>query len=176
METRTINYKSYVIHTENGTEHGVFFRGPIQKVSYDAYYDARKTQNAWDYSAKLKNPIRKILEILLGNKHIVDNIAKWEEEMDWAGFTANKLCVPVYFKRDYRTLTAHAQDPSLNIQTVKSHGYESQYELCSGGCVVEKTIIKTKAGKSIRVKIHEKYQYTYEHLFREMADSQQVQT
>lgn len=70
MENRVVNYKGYIISTEEGTEKGLFFRNPLQEVSFDAYYDKPK-MSAWKYLHDIKNPFRRVFEILIGNGNIV---------------------------------------------------------------------------------------------------------
>ena len=172
MENKTVNYKNYVIDTESGTERGIFFRNPIQKVNFDAYYD-KPTLSAWKYADDIKNPLRRLYEIILGNSSIVNNIEKWKEEMNWAGFSANILCCPIYFKRDYRKLKAVSVG-SDNIQMIESYGYEGEWNDCAGYCDVEKTIIALKNGKKIRKKRNESYHYTYEHIVEKIIDGEVV--
>lgn len=145
MDNRVVNYKGYIINTEEGTEKGLFFRSPIQKVRFDAYYD-RPKMSAWKYLHDIKNPLRRIFEILIGNGIIVKNIKEWSKESDWGGFTGNILCCPIYFKREYRRLNA-VSSGSDDIQKINSYGYESEFETCSGNCNMEKTVIKMKNGK-----------------------------
>lgn len=169
METRIVNYKGYVISTEEGKENGLFFRNPFQKVSFDAYYD-ESVLSAWKYLKDIKNPIRRLYEILIGNGNIVKNIEKWSKDCDWGGFNANILCFPIYFKREYRKLVAHSCEGG-NIQKIASYGYESEFNMCSGECDMEKTVIHLKNGKTIRIKRKEQYHFTYEHIVKEIIDT-----
>lgn len=172
METKVVNYKDYVINTESGVESGIFFRSPIQRIEYDAYdYDCE--QSAWRYLHLLENPIRKLFEIALGNLCVVKHIEKWADECDWGGVTVNKLCIPIYFKREYRKLHAISQGDN-NIKEIFSYGYESPFELCAGGCDKELTKIIFKSGKSIKIKKVSSYNYTYEHIIKEIIDSGNV--
>jgi hypothetical protein len=143
IETNVKNYKDFVISTEKGTEKGIFFRSPIQKVYFDAYYD-EDTFSAWEYKTRIKNPLVKFIEILKGNKHIVHNINQWADEDNWAGFDANILRSPIYFWREYRKLTAESASPDTNIKSINSYGFESQYNTCGGSCKIEKTIFTEK--------------------------------
>ena len=91
---RATVYKNHLITVEEGIQFGIFFRNPIQKVSFDAYYCDIPRISAWTYKNKLKNPIRRLYEIIIGNKNIVDNIEEWSQSIDWAGFNANVLMSP----------------------------------------------------------------------------------
>lgn len=169
MKNRVINYKGYVISTEEGTEKGLFFRSPLQKVSFDAYYDEPK-MSAWKYLHDIKNPFRRFFEILIGNGNITKNIKEWSNDADWGGFTGNILCCPIYCKREYRRLNA-VSSGSDDIQEINSYGYEGEFEICNGHCNIEKTVIKMKNGKKIRIKRGESYHFTYEHLVKEIIDT-----
>lgn len=170
METRIENHNSYVIHTEEGVEHGLFFRNPIQKVDYITYCED-KPQSAWVFLDRLKSSCRRLFERLIGNGEIVKHGKEWADQCDFAGFYANKLCCPIYFKRSYRSLVAFSQDPDDNIQKVKSRGYESEYETCAGGCVIERTTIRLKNGKRIKSVSRQSYRYTYRHIVEKMLDT-----
>lgn len=168
-ETHVANHNSYVITTNEGTEKGLFFRSPIQKVTFDAYYD-RPRFSAWKYLDQIKNPIKRIYEYLLGNRRIVKNINKWPEDWNWGGFNANILCSPIYFKREYRTLSVSSTDPNTNIQSIESYGYESEFNFCAGDCKLEKTIITLKTGKRLKFKKTEQYHFTYKHIIERILD------
>lgn len=105
MGTRVVNYKGYVIRSEEGEEKGLFWRNPLQKVGYDAYYPEAMF-SAWDYLDKIKKPLYRFFQIVLGNRKVLKNIEEWSNSCDWGGFNANILCSPIYFKRNYRKLTA----------------------------------------------------------------------
>lgn len=169
MKNRVINYKGYVISTEEGTEKGLFFRKPLQKVSFDAYYDEPK-MSAWKYLHDIKNPFRRFFEILIGNGNIIKNIKEWSNDADWGGFTGNILCCPIYYEREYRRLNA-VSSGDYNIQEINSYGYEGEFEICAGHCDMEKTVIKMKNGKKIKIKRGESYHFTYEHLVKNIIDT-----
>ena len=174
METRTTKYKNFVIDTETGIERGLFFRKPIQKVTFDATFDVfydEPSLNAWKYADDIKRPIRRLYEVILGNSSIINNIEKWKEDINWGGFSANILCCPIYFKREYRKLKALSVNED-NIQSIVSYGYEGEYNDCAGNCVVEKTIIILKNGKRIKKKIRGSYKYTYERMVKEIIDEE----
>lgn len=170
----TRNYSHCVITSEEGTDYGVFFRSPIQKKHYDTYIFDKKSTSAWEYMAKIKNKLRYFYEFAIGNGNILRNINEWSEYDNWAGFDANYLCFPIYFKREYRYLHAQATDPELNIQDVKSYGYEGEFNYCSGACKVEYTTIKLKTGKKIRFKSFESYKYTYSHIVSKIMEGNVV--
>lgn len=169
MKNRVINYKGYVISTEEGTERGIFFRNPLQKVEFDAYCD-EPILSAWKYLDDIKNPIRRIYEILIGNSEVVRNVNKWSKDMNWAGFSANIICFPIYFKREYRKLRAVSGNKT-NIQEIVSYGYESEFNMCGGHCDVEYTTMKLRNGKVMKFKRNEQYHFTYEHKVKEIIDT-----
>lgn len=169
MENKVENYKGYVISTEEGTERGLFFRNPLQRVNFDAYYDEPK-MSAWKYLSNIKNPIRRTFEILIGNGNIVKNISEWSNDANWGGFTGNILCFPIYFKRVYRRLKA-VSSGNDDIQEINSYGYESEYEICNGHCDREKSVIELKNGKKIKIKRNGSYHFTYGHLVKEIIDT-----
>lgn len=171
METVVKNHNSYVIHTEEGVERGLFFRSPIQKVEYTDYC-VDGSQSAWAFLDRLKSPLRRLVERIIGNGKIVKHGKEWAGQYNFGCFLANKLCFPVYFKRVYRSLVALSQNPDDNIQEVRAKGYESEYNVCSGCCVIERTTIRTKSGKKIKAVIREKYHYTYRHIVEKMLDTQ----
>lgn len=162
-------HNDYIITSTEGTERGLFFRSPIQNVQFDVdYYGPRLS--AWDYQHKIKNPIRRFYEILIGNRKIVKNIDAWADDFNFAGFNANILCFPIYFKREYRQLSVYSCDNTTDIQSIYSHGYESEFNFCSGECVVEKTTIKLKNGKQLKFKKFEQYHFTYTHIIKRVLD------
>ena len=173
MTNRVINYKEYVISAEEGEENGIFFRTPLQKVFFDAYYG--EPISAWKYLNDIKNPIRRLYEILIGNGDIVKNIQKWSANINWGGFDGHIICSPIYFKRKYRKLTAHSCTNN-NISKIKSYGYEGKFNAVAGACHVEKTVIHLSNGKTIKLKRKGKYYFTYTHIVEEIIDTGAVQS
>lgn len=172
MEIRTTIHNNHVITAEEGTQFGIFFRSPIQKISFEAYYnDIMEKISAWRYKEKIKNPIRRLYEILIGNKNIVDHIEEWAQSMDWGGFDANVIMSPIYFSREYRRLKAVSSSPDDVIQKVVSYGYEGPYNYCSGSCHIERTRIYLRNGQRIRLKMKDYYHYTYTHIVEKMISS-----
>jgi len=167
------NYKHFVINTEEGVERGVFFRNPIQKITFDIWAEKRLF-NANYYLRKVKNPFFRFFEKMKGYSYIINNIEKWSENDDWAGFLANILCFPVYFERRYRKLTAESTSEDTNIQSIQSYGYESQYNTCNGNCILEKTIFKLKNNKKIKIKTYENYNFTYRFKIQRIIDSDNI--
>lgn len=177
MEIKVEEYKDYIIATQEGVQKGIFFRSPLQRVSFDAYGDVPDVISAWKYLRDIKNPIRRFYEILIGNREIVSTIHQMAERCDWGGFDANILCSPIYFKREYRKLSAYSCIDS-NIKRIESYGYEGIYNICAGECKVERTkvyIVKRFAFFSntriIRLKKFNQYYYTYAHIAKEVIDS-----
>ena len=168
MENRIVDYKGFVITTEEGTEKGIFFRSPLQQVHFDAY-GHNAMFPAYKYAQDIQNPIRRLYEILIGNGDIVKNIDSWLQELDFGGCTGNILCFPIYFKREYRKLTAYSCDSS-NIKEIKSYGYESEFCECAGECYSEKTVIRLKTGKNIKIKRKDTFYFTYIHIIKDIID------
>lgn len=168
IENRTINYKGYVISTEEGIEKGVFFRNPLQKIRFDVYYDDPK-MSGWKYLHNINNPFRRFFEILIGNGNIVKNVKEWSNDVEWEGFTGNILCCPIYFKRKYKKLNA-VSGGSDDIQEINSYGYESIFEKCVGSCDKENTTIKMNSGKKIKIK-RRSYHFTCEYIIEKIIDT-----
>ena len=163
-------YKGYVITTDEKTEKGIFFRSPIQKAEFDDY--GNHPRNAWKYVDGIKNPLRRFYEILIGNGKIVKNINKWANELDFGGFRGNILCSPIYFKREYRKLTA-ISCRNHDICEIKSYGYESEFNNCAGACHMERTTIRLKHGRTVRYRKKKHFHYTYEHIVKKIIDSEE---
>ena len=170
MKIAVKNYKNYIIHSEDGNQKGIFFRSPLQKVYFDTYNCGDYRFSAYRYSRNLTF-IRIIYEYLIGNGYIVKNIFKWIDEIEFGGFYGNILCSPIYFNRNYRKLTAHSSSDSDNIQSIKAYGYESQFNECAGKCTVERTKIRLKNGKTVRIKIRDEYHNTYSHIIEGIINS-----
>lgn len=164
MITKEISSRNGILFkSESGVQHGIFFRNPLQKIYHDASY-ANEKVNAWTYVRRLSRfPFMRAYERLIGNKVIVDNIYDWTDDSDFAGFYANRLMFPIYFKRHFRSLiSTSATDP--NIETVISYGYERPYNICSGDCDKEITTFIYRDGHRDRVVRRDSYYYTYEHV------------
>lgn len=171
MNNDTINYGNYVIQTQEGVEHGIFFRSPIQEVFFDPYDLNDNNKYTKNYLRNIKNPIRRFYEILIGNKDVVNNIETWCGQIGFMGCQIKIFCAPIYFKREYRKLTALSTSASDNISSIISYGYESEYNWCSGDCAIEKTIIKLKTGRKLWIKRTERYHYTYRHIIEDIIDT-----
>jgi hypothetical protein len=170
-ECKFESYKTYVIYTEEGIEKGIFFRNPLQRVSFDINIENKK-QSVWKYIKDIQNSFRKFYEILLGNKAILDNLDEWSADDDWCGFKANILCFPIYFKRSYRKLSARSQSNDDNIKLIESYGYESEFNICLGNCEKEITKIKLKDGSITKINQNEHFKYTYLHIIKEIIDGE----
>ena len=168
VSTEISEHNNYVIATEEGLEKGIFFRSPIQKVVFDGYGNGKFSP--YDFIDKIKNPIRRFYEILIGNGKIVKDIPNIIDRIDFGGFRGNILCSPIYFKREYRKLTAESCN-NQNIKKIESYGYESEWCICAGECAVEKTTLHLRSGKKIRIKRHNTYQYTYAHVIKKKIDN-----
>lgn len=161
-------FKGFSIITEEGIQYGIFFRSPIQKVEFDAYYADIPETSAYIFQKKIKNPIRRAYEILIGNYEPVKNISKWLDVEDFAGFVGNKLMSPIYFKRNYRRLIATNEKSNNAINKVESYGYEGPYNRCSGACHIERTKITLRNGTIMKKVTKKQYHYTYEHIVEGM--------
>lgn len=175
METDVINYKGYTIYTEEGTEKGIFFRWPIQKVDFDAYYGHAKF-SVGKFARNIKNPIRRLYEIMIGNGNAVKNIDNWLCDLDFGGFLGNIMCSPIYFKREYRKLSATPNSENANFKSIESYGYEGPFNECGGVCALEKTIFKIANGKTIKSKRKTSYYYTYAHVIKNVINNNQINT
>lgn len=162
-ETYITNHKDYTITTSDILKKGIFFRNPVQPITKDTYAED-EFYSAWAYLNKLRgSKVFRIVNILLGNKRVVDNIEEWSKHDNWGGCTVNILASPIYFSRQERTLTAICLNPDCNIQKIESHGYESQYNIINGNCDIEKTTITLKNGKKLHMTRHDTYHFTYEY-------------
>lgn len=164
-------YKDYAIVTTEGAQRNIFFRSPMQKIELDAYYPERDDISAWVYLDEINSSkIRRIYEQIIGNKNVVNNINEWSERLSWGGCTINRLVPPIYFHRFFRKLTATCLNKDKNIQAIESYGYESEWNICSGACAIEKTTITLKNGKKIHLINKDYYKFTYEHVVKEFID------
>ena len=159
-------YKDYTIITEEGVQKGIFFRSPFQMAFFDAYYGDMPF-DAYTYAKKIKNPIRRFYEILIGNKNIVKSIGRLLDNIDWAGFDARIVVCPIYFKRRYRRLRAYTPNKDMTVREIKSYGYEFGFELAAGDCHIEKTKIYIRDGNVITTTKKDQYHYTYRHVVKE---------
>lgn len=160
-------HNAYTIITRNYTEYGIFFRSPIQKVYYDTY-NPNQTLSAYQFANRaVKSNLFAFYQILIGNGKILKQLPDMVDMVDWAGFRANRLCFPIYFSRNCRSLRCILNDPEKmenNILSISSYGFEDQWETVNGGCKVERTKIKLKSGKTIRYKREVSYHFTFAHI------------
>ena len=172
--TETYNNGKYAISTQSGIEHGIFFRNPIQKVYFDLYFyyedNPFSVYSGPDYIERLENPLRRLYEILIGNKEVINNIEDYLKDENCSGFKANILCSPIYFKRAYRATKVISCDTSNIVKGIYSYGYESEFETVAGGCEVEETKITLRNAKSIKYRMTKKYHYTYSHVMKNLLD------
>ena len=174
-ETRLIDYKSFVITViEDDVQKGLFFRNPIQKIFFDAcgYSDSQSAQR---YAKKVKNPIRRIYEILIGNGKIIKNIDSYFDDIEFGGFDANIICPPIYFKRKYRKLHAINTDNTCNIKEIKAFGYENPFNFFHGKCEKEVTTIITSNNKKMKLKERKgEYKFTYAYEIKNLIDKHSI--
>lgn len=160
---------NYTIHTEEGIERGLFFRCPIQKIHYD---HCSEKYSPHIFQSKLKNPVFRFFQSVIGNKKVVDNVDSWMNEFDFCGFKANIMCSPVYFNRKYQRLVAYTNGRS-EVHSIVSFGYEGQYNICDGKCDCEKTTIYLKNKHTIKERRKGEYHYTYQHISEKILEKKE---
>jgi len=168
-----------VIYTNEIKKRGIFFRSPIQKVSFHEDFDDTYPFEVYHYIDSYKKSVfRRFYERLIGNGKIIKNGEKWSKEENFYGFSANILVFPIYFWRKERILEAVSYDDTL-IKKVKSHGYESRYNDCSGACTIEKTTVYLKDGLRKGKKIHickkGEYHFTYSHITEKIFETNEIE-
>lgn len=164
-------FKGFSIIAEEGVHYGIFFRNPIQKVEFDAYYCDIPQTSAYVFCNKIQNPIRRLYEILIGNGNAVKNIGTWLDQLDFGGFKGNKLMSPIYFKRRYRKLIATKEKYDNAIHKIESYGYDAPYNSCSGACHIERTRITLRNKKVMKRVTTGRYHYTYNHIIKDMIEN-----
>ena len=175
MQNKTVN--GWTIKSTESVEKGIFFRCPIQEVFYDAYFDEKDVNfSAWMYVNKIKNPLHRCYERLIGNKRAVQEVANWLKQDDFCGFYANVLCCPIYFRRRCRKLTAeNITDDQSPYAKIQSKGYESPYNHVAGYCEKEKTIFTTKQNKRLKPILERgEYKYTYSFIIEKVLKGEAV--
>lgn len=167
VETKKTEY--YESIEMRGAEKGIFLRSPLKKIEFcDGFdWEDKSKQDVYTYSNKIQNPVRRLYEICIGNGTIVKELNEWMKDCDFAGFTGNIICCPIYFKREFRELHLKSNTDSM-IKEIISKGYENEFELCNGGCEKEKTLIKFNNKRKSKFTTKEHYQYTYSHICEEL--------
>lgn len=122
--------------------------------------------NVWNYLDRTKNPIWCFFQILIGNYTIIRHLKEWIKEDDFAGFTANTICSPIYFKRKSRCIEAISNSDDTKIDNIISYGYEDEFINISGQCIKEKTTITFKNSEKITMINKDEYEYTYIHIIK----------
>ena len=168
------NIDNYVIHVKEYIQHGVFFRSPIKKVSYSDNWYGTSHYPAFNYIKKLKNPVFRLFQHLIGNTDIVNNAEEWSKDHSFAGFKANALMSPLYFKRPCRSLDGYAQSSDDNIQEIHSFGFGMPYEDLSGGCELERTTFKLKSRHCIKERKRGSYYFTYAHVIESVIENNKI--
>ena len=158
---------NYTVHTSEGTEYGVFFRSPIQKVMFSDMCNEDKF-NCWTYINKLKSRWFRLGQKLLGNGHIVNSVKDHANSYDFAGFNANILTSIVYFKRDFRKALVESSNSNTPILKIKSEGFASPYNVVSGYCEKETTIFTFRNGKKQKEIRRSTYHNTYFYILRDL--------
>lgn len=170
-------YKGFAISTSEGQQKGIFFRRPILAISVGVYdgNPCGVTIESFIRSVK-KNKFNSFIQrSILKNGNVIDHLNEWMEDMSFAGVKINIFCSPIYFKRDFRKLSAvYVGEEDTLIDKIDSFGYESEFNNCSGKCDTEHTIIHFKSGKSIKEKRNGEYHFTYRHIIKDMIDEQYV--
>lgn len=159
-ETQTTYYSDFKITSEKGIEHGLFFRDPLSKKILVVNYKNCDT-DAFQYIAKIKNPLFRLAQYLLGNRQVILNIEYMQSDETY--FTnINILRSPVYFKRNYRRTEAINRNENGCISSIISHGICN--EDCEATCVKEKTITTFFNGRA-EVCILRNRAHCFTHLF-----------
>lgn len=174
MRMKRITFKSsidvvnnYIVYTSEGTEYGVFFRSPIQKVMFSDMCNEDKF-NCWTYINKLKSRWFRLRQKLLGNGDIVNSVKDHANSYDFAGFNANILTSIVYFKRDFREASVESFGSNTPILKIKSEGFENPYNAVSGHCEKETTIFTFWNDKKQKETRKGQYYNTYFHIVRDL--------
>ena len=165
--------ENVTIEHAEGIETGLFFRKPIQRVQIttDSYGNESRSgyhHSVYIYMKRCKNPIRKLYEYILGNKESIRQIILNQDDISFYGVKVNVLCSPIYFSRRFRSLKAISENPRSLVFGVESKGYESNFNLVSGACVVEKSTIDYADGHAEKQVSKGKYDLTYPYSVKEM--------
>lgn len=158
--------EGFIITTNTGVARGLFFRLPVQTLDLEYWIKGKRSLTR--YTEVIKNPTRRIFEILIGNGSVIKNINKWEEEQDFGGVRIRTLCLPFYFKRNFRQLKAISTNKNSAIERIISYGYDDEFVYVSGECIKEKTKIIPRSGKIWNVVRKDTYQYTYRNMVKQI--------
>lgn len=145
-----------------GTEYGIFFRNPIQKVYKDNFlgecYNWKKTA------------IFKLIPFLL-NVKLWFKCTKWfkiDSLDDLAGFNVKELCFPIYFKREVRR-AFHKLTNHPTIKEIKVYGWEPYKNHCGGAAEKEiATFFFHDGSKQTFVSTEGSFHYAYKHIIEDM--------
>lgn len=153
----------YQIRADRGIHKGIFFRKPIQKMQINIYGDGSfsgRDHHIYNYIRRLKNPIFRWYQYILGNKESIRQIKMHIDEVGFYGVTINVLCSSIYFKREYRELDMICFDHPA-IERIHAYGYESPFENVSGHCAKEVATIYYRDGWTSGVISYKDYDLTY---------------
>ena len=163
-------FNHYSIVETLGIERGIFFRNPIKEVACDSWnYPYEELDPEYYYELCRKNLFRRLIEYIKGNYEIINTIIPntlKENDMDW-GVMVNTFISPIYFVREFKALQCKTQDVNLEVQSIKSKGYNDTDERVGGYCRYEKTIVATKLHGKIKTKRYKEYHFTYKHIVEE---------
>jgi hypothetical protein len=153
--------KDFVIITIEKIKYGIFFRLPIQQVTYN-----------WDtYGEEGGDPIIPRFPHILLNLFSIKRARKHSLNMDACGFRFFEFASPIYFTRKYKSLICLSTNSILSIF---SSGYEGYKNTVGGSCESEKTVIKyleNKKVRTIKLRNTKSYNYTYEQVIKELLYS-----
>lgn len=155
------NYKNFNITRCELEEKGIFFRLPIRKQYFTTWDILTDSPSIWDYLDHIKNPIWCFYQILIGNYQIIKNGKEWSKDDNFAGFLANVICSPIYFKRRSRCIEVYPNSDDTRIAKIVSYGYEDEFINVSGECIKETTTITFKNSKKIKMINKGDYNCTY---------------
>lgn len=157
--------ENYYLSSDRGIHKGIFFRKPIQKVNLNVYGDGSFSgydHLIYNYIRKLKNPLFKLYQYILGNKKAIQGIKENIDDMSFYGTSVNILCSPIYFKREYRELNLVCPNHP-GIARIHAYGYESPFETVAGKCAKEVAKIYYTSGLVSEVISYQTYDLTYTH-------------
>lgn len=153
-------------NSREGVESGIYFRNPFYSREFDLWEDGDsallKTQSP--------NSLRSLIRWLINSRKKVAELIKFCHEDDNAsGYVLNDIRSPIYFKRNWRSLTYYT-----DRFDIYSKGYHYLDERVSGHCVREDTVIYDKRLDNIlKFTEYGSYKFTYEHVAKEWIKEQE---
>jgi len=131
------NHKQYIIQIDEKIKTGLYFRNPIQKIAINEKDYGEF--NSLTYIYKVKHSfLFKLFQYCLGNYHNIQMVLN--DELI-TRFKINRLCSPIYTRREYIKLKASSTRLDDKIQSIYSIAYNPICLGCPKKCIVEKTKI-----------------------------------